>query len=142
MDSLAFSSSGIMRLAISARRFILTGVLATLMHSVITIALVDLAHLHPSVANGLAYLAANIMSYVVNTRWSFQSHYSFPTWLRFILVSLLVGLLTVTIAWFVDWIGGHYLVGLGIIVTVVPMISFIAHRFFTYPLVSGSAGLP
>ena len=131
-----------MSLILSARRFVLTGALATLVHSAITVALVELSHLHPSAANGLAFLAANIMSYVINTRWSFQSHYSFATWLRFILVSFLAGSLTVVIAWFVDWTGGHYLVGLSIIVTVVPMISFLAHRFFTYPPVSSSAGLP
>lgn len=131
-----------MSLILSARRFVLTGALATLVHGAITIALVEFYHLHASAANALAYLAANIISYVINTRWSFQLRYSFVTWLRFILVSLLAGSLTVAIAWFVDWTGGHYLVGLGIIVTVVPMISFIAHRFFTYPPVSSGAGLP
>ena len=130
-----------MNLALSARRFVLTGALATLVHSAITIALVELVHLHPSAANGLAYLAANIMSYLINTRWSFQSNYSFATWLRFILVSILACSLTVAIAWLVDWAGGHYLVGLGIIVTLVPAMSFIAHRLFTYPVVSRNINL-
>ena len=131
-----------MSIVLSARRFVLTGALSTLVHSSITIALVELANLHPSAANGLAYLTANIMSYVINTRWSFQSHYSLATWLRFILVSLMAFSLTVAIAWFVDLTGEHYLVGLSIIVTLVQIISFFAHRFFTYPPVPSSAGMP
>ena len=127
-----------MSMILSARRFVLTGAVATLVHSSITVALVELAHLHPSAANGLAYLVASIVSYVINTRYSFRSHYSFATWLRFILVSLLAGSLAAAIAWFVDWTGGQYFVGLGIIVTVLPMFSFLAHRYFTYPLVSSS----
>ena len=58
---------------------------------------------------------------------------SLATWLRFILVSLMAFSLTVAIAWFVDLTGEHYLVGLSIIVTLVQIISFFAHRFFTYP---------
>lgn len=116
----------------SAWRFALTGGLATLTHVALVVTMIELGGVLPGVANGVAFLAANSLSYAINTRWSFSASYSFSTWRRFFLVSLLAGGASAAIAAVVDSLGGHYLIGLALVVCLVPILSFFAHHWFTY----------
>jgi putative flippase GtrA len=121
-----------MKLSVSAGRFALTGVAATLLHIAAAAALIEGFQWHPGTANGAAFILANGMSYVVNTRWSFRSRLNLDTWRRFIMVSLAAWGLTVAIAWGVEMAGGHYLLGIALVVSLVPALSFLGHRWFTY----------
>lgn len=131
-----------MTLFISAQRFALTGVAITLAHIAVAIALIERFQFHPGSGNGLAFVVANGLSYAINTHWSFQSRLSLKTWWRFVLVSAMAWALTVVIAWLVERVGGHYLVGIGLVVGLVPTLSFVAHRFFTYPSSTRNTSLP
>lgn len=131
-----------MSLTFAAWRFALTGVIVTLVHIAVAVALIERLQFHPGAANGLAFVVANGLSYAINTRWSFQSRLSLNTWWRFILVSVVAWALTVALAWLVERAGGHYLVGIGLVVGLVPALSFAAHRFFTYPPSTRNTGLP
>lgn len=121
-----------MRLPASVPRFGLVGIAATLIHLTVAVGLIEGGHVHPGIANGIAFVAANLVSYVVNTRWSFNARIGLDTWSRYIGVSLAAWMLTVAIAWGVDISGGHYLVGIGVIVILVPVLTFVAHRKITY----------
>lgn len=121
-----------MRLAASAGRFALTGLMVTSIHAAVAITLIESLRAHPAVANGAAFLIANLLSFFANTLWSFQARLSLRVWLRFVAVSAAAWVLTMAIAWGVDRAGGHYLLGIAVVVTVVPLLSFVAHRLFTY----------
>lgn len=116
----------------SARRFALVGLASTLLHIVVAVSLIEMMLMHPVGANGIAFIVANQFSYIANTLWSFQSELSLLVWLRFIIVSLGAWCLTLLIAWVVEYVGGHYLLGIGLIVITTPALSFAAHRLFTY----------
>lgn len=113
-------------------RFALVGVVVTLTHVVVASGLIEGVGFSAGTANGIAFVLANALSYVVNTWWSFQSSMGWGTWRRFVAVSVAAWGLTVTIAWGVEAVGGHYLLGILLVVTFVPAVSFAAHHWFTY----------
>jgi len=121
-----------MKVATSALRFALVGVAATAIHVAIATGLIAGWRLHPAAANGIAFVFANLASYVANTRWSFGAPLGLTNWGRFVTVSVGAWLLTVAIAWAVEAAGGHYLAGIALVVLLVPALSFMAHRGFTY----------
>ena len=121
-----------MSMSVSAARFALVGIAVTALHVVVAAGLIELRGVRPGTANGVAFVIANLVSYAANTHWTFQSRIGMGTWRRYIAVSIAAWLLTVTIAWGVERIEWHYLFGIAIVVTVVPILSFLAHRLFTY----------
>lgn len=116
----------------STLKFAMVGIVATVAHVVVATFLVEKGALHPSAANGLAFVVANFVSYIGNTRWTFNAHMDFYVWCRFVIVSLVAWSLTVSIAFAVEKAGGHYLLGIALVVTLVPVLAFFAHRMFTY----------
>jgi len=113
-------------------RFALTGLLATLLHVATATLLIEAGHWSPGWANGAAFLLANVASYTFHSRWTFRARLSLATWRRFILVSVAAWALTVGLSSTVAALGGHYLLGIALVTTVVPAFSFLAHRGFTY----------
>ena len=51
---------------------------------------------------------------------------------RFALVAGTAGLMSMGIAWLVERAGGHYALGIALVVVFVPAFSFVGHRSFTY----------
>lgn len=121
-----------MKVATSAWRFALVGLGVTALHIGVAAGLIEGARLHPAAANGVAFVVANLASYVANTRWSFSAPIMLANWGRFVVVSGAAWLLTVAIAWAAEAAGAHYLAGIGLVVLLVPFLSFVAHRAFTY----------
>jgi putative flippase GtrA len=121
-------------LSASALRFALVGVGATLIHVIVAISLINMGRVHPVLSNGLAFIIANMASYAANTRWSFKACINYDNWRRFVVVSLVAWSLTVAIAWVVEAAGGHYMIGISLVVILVPALTFAAHRTFTYRL--------
>lgn len=58
----------------------------------------------------------------------------YDNWRRFVAVSFVAWSLTVAIAWAVETVGGDYMIGIGLVVILVPVLTFTAHRTFTYRL--------
>ena len=116
----------------SIPRFALVGVAATLIHVAIATGLINAMQLHPAIANGAAFIVANSFSYIFNTRWSFTGRISLLTWHRFISVSGAAWLMTIFISWLVAALGGSYLLGIMLVVTIVPALSYLAHHNYTY----------
>lgn len=121
-----------MNITASAWRFGFVGLAATSIHLMIAACLIEWWALHPAKANGIAFIVANLTSYIANTRWSFAASMKLGNWSRFVAVSAAAWLLTISIAWVVEVVGGHYLAGIGLVLLLVPSLSFIAHRSFTY----------
>jgi len=121
-----------MNLTASAGRFALVGVAATLIHAMVATGLIERWALHPGAANGVAFIAANLASYVANTCWSFKARMRLHNWGRFVVVSFAAWALTMAIATVVAEAGGHYLLGIALVVALVPVMTFVAHQKFTY----------
>lgn len=121
-----------MSLTVSAGRFALVGAAATLIHVMVTAGLIEWVGVYPGIANGAAFIAANLASYVANTCWSFEARMRLGNWGRFLAVSFAAWVLTVIIASAVSEVGGHYLLGIALVIALVPALTFVAHQKYTY----------
>lgn len=121
-----------MRIASSVPRFAMVGVAATFIHVTVAVGFIEGVHWHPGIANGIAFVVANFFSYAANTRWSFNAKINMASWYRFAVVSFVAWLLTVAISWLVAAAGGSYMLGILLVVTLIPALSYIGHRNFTY----------
>jgi putative flippase GtrA len=113
-------------------RFIVAGALATAIHAVVAIAFMQFVAPSPTLANGCAFAVATMFSYIGNTLWSFSSLIRARTFLRFLAVSAGGCLLAMGVAGAADRAGWNYLVGILLVVCVVPPVTFVAHRYWTY----------
>lgn len=122
-----------------ARRFMTTGVLATGLHVVTVMTLVTLIVPAPSqvVANGVAFIVANVFSYVVNSLWSFTAPLQGVRFVKFLTVSVIGFLGTLLIAYLAERMGIAPLGGIVLVVCIMTPISFGLHRFWTF---RGAAG--
>lgn len=115
-----------------AARFGLSGLLVTILHAAIAAALIELIILRPAIANGIAFAAATLTSYILNTFWSFSHKPAPGNLLRFLAVSALGLVIAMTIAGLADLYGLPYWGGIACVVAAVPPITFLLHNFWTY----------
>lgn len=112
--------------------FSLIGVFNTIIHLVIVTGLVEIFFAHPMPANAIAFICANLFSFWANSRWSFQATLTRQRYLRFFTVSLTgltVSILAIAVSEALKW---HYLIGVAISFCIMPLLTFIAHRSWTY----------
>lgn len=113
-------------------RFGVSGVIATGIHIAVATPLIYLLHASQVSANGVAFVVANFGSYLLNTLWSFGARPGRDSYLRFLAVSL-VGLgMTLGISKGADVLAAGYWTGLACILSVVPIVTFLLHRSWTY----------
>ena len=114
-------------------KFIVVGIIATLVHVVIAAGLIETGpQLAPGNANSLAFLVATTFSYVGNTKWSFSGNFGKRNALRFAITAGVGCILAYSLSTLADSFGLHYLVGIGFVVVCVPALSFIAHSLWTF----------
>jgi putative flippase GtrA len=114
--------------------FSLIGIVNTLIHLAIVTGLVELFSVYPVLANGIAFISANLFSFWANSRWSFRTAISRQRYLRFLAVSLLgltISLLASTVSEVLHW---HYLIGVLLTFFFLPLITFFAHRNWTWKM--------
>lgn len=121
-----------MRIATEAPRFVLVGIGITALHVAVATLLVMVSHLHPAIANGVAFAVAVPVSYLSHTLWTFESSRSRKRLARFLLVTLAGFVLTVAIAGMVEMLGFPFYAGIGAVVVIVPGATFSAHKLWTY----------
>lgn len=113
-------------------RFGVSGVAATGVHVAIATTLINGFSTTQVTANGVAFVCANVCSYLLNALWSFSAKPGGANFLRFYCVSLFGLALTLAISWTAQTLGLSYWAGLACILTVVPPITFVLHRFWTF----------
>lgn len=86
----------------------------------------------PAVANGIAFVVANLFSYAINTLWTFSRPLQGRSLVRFVLVSLFGFIIAVTVSGLAEWYGLHYWYGIGLVVCCVTPVTFLLHNFWTY----------
>lgn len=112
--------------------FLLVGVLATAIHVAVAGALIDGAGWRAAFANGVAFCVATLASYSLNSRVTFQQPLSGRTLQRFLTVATAGLALSMAISDGAERAGLHYLVGIALVVSGVPLLSYLAHSRWTY----------
>ncbi|MDR6609514.1 putative flippase GtrA [Pseudomonas synxantha] len=113
-------------------RFAVTGLFVTALHALVAVLFINFVVAHPPLANGVAFAVATVVSYVINTTWSFSARLHGRTLLRFLLVSAGGFLLAMFVAWVAQMAGLHYLLGIGAVALTIPAFTFVLHNFWTY----------
>jgi putative flippase GtrA len=113
-------------------RYALIGVCNTTIHLLIVGLLTWFAEFNQMYANVIAYIVASSFSFVMNTRWSFQSRPGARNYARFQLVSLFGLIVNATVGHLGDHFGWHIAVTVFLIALTVSVISFLLHRSYTF----------
>ncbi len=113
-------------------RFLVAGASSTGIHVAVAATLIGTVGASQVTANCAAFLCATACSYLVNTLWSFSSRLHHKTLGRFAGVSLLGLGLTTGISWTAQSMGASYWTGLACVVVMVPALTYVAHRSWTY----------
>lgn len=113
-------------------RFGLVGVANTLAHACVVIALMEAFAPPAFVANGVAFMLANLMSYVLNSRFTFSTPVSFTGYRRFLLVSLVSLALTLLITLVAEYLGWHYGIGLVMVILIVPILNYLVMKAWAF----------
>jgi putative flippase GtrA len=112
--------------------FAAVGGASTVVHAGVVIGLVEFFGLLPTIANLLAFLAANVFSYLANGKVTFGKPLSFAGYGRFLVVSLTTLATVVGLAGAGDALKVNYLVSLAIVLTVAPVISYALMSRFAF----------
>ena len=129
------SASGMMKLLRRHWRFLTfmaVGGACTFIHVAVVIGLVELLAILPTVANVIAFLLANIASYLMNSFITFEKGLSLFAYFRFLALSMTLFATVVAVAGAGDIFGVNYVIPLIIAVTIVPVISFTLMRKFAF----------
>jgi putative flippase GtrA len=113
-------------------RFAVTGVFVTALHALVAVLFINFVLAQPPLANGVAFAVATVVSYVINTAWSFSSRLHGRTLLRFMTVSGAGFFLAMLVAWVAQMAGLNYLLGIGAVALTIPVFTFVLHNFWTY----------
>ena len=113
-------------------RFAVTGVFVTALHALVAVLFIHFISAPPPLANGVAFAVATVVSYVINTTWSFSARLHGRTLVRFLLVSVCGFFLAMFVAWAAQMAGLHYLLGIGAVALIIPAFTFVLHNFWTY----------
>lgn len=112
--------------------FSLIGVINTFIHLILVTTLVEFFVINPMLANGMAFIGANLFSFWANSRWSFRTIITSQRYLRFLMVSLVglgVSVISIAMSETLQW---HYLAGVLLSFIFLPLITFLAHRYWTW----------
>ena len=105
-------------------KFGLVGLINTLIHAVILFAAVEVSKLHPVVGNFMAFLGANMVSFIMNSYWTFKTAPEVRRYGKFLTSSLLALGLTLGIAGIFEFLGFHYGLGFLCIILLVPALNY------------------
>lgn len=117
---------------VRAIRFSFVGLLVTAVHAVIAIIFIQLLLINPPLANGVAFIGATLLSYIINTVWSFSSKLHGKTLSRFAVVSIIGFLSAMLVSWIAQVSGYNYLQGICAVAIMIPPLTFLLHNFWTY----------
>lgn len=113
-------------------RFCVVGVANTLLHLAVVYTLVEVLGLLPTMANVLAFIVANLFSFLVNSRWTFQQAAGLQRYSRFLVVSLTGLVLSWLCVALAGQLGVHYMLGVIASVGAVAVSGYLLNRRFVF----------
>jgi putative flippase GtrA len=84
------------------------------------------------ISNVAAYVVASSFSFIANSIWSFEVRPHAHRYVRFQIVALVGLLVCAFIGHLGDAYGWHYVITVFLTACIMPVISFLAHRSYTY----------
>ena len=112
--------------------FLCIGLGATALHVAIATYLIGMLMLPIALGNAIAFVAANLFSYFSQSTYVFQRPPTSVQYWRFLTVSLVGLVFVVAISSGLEALGVHYLVSIGVVVLVVPIVTFGVHSAWTF----------
>lgn len=109
-------------------RFAVIGVINTGIHFLFFLGFVELIGVWPPIANALAFLCANVFSYVANSRFNFRTRISVPHYLRFFTTSLLGMAVSYGLSLLVERAAMNYLFGFLLLIVIMPPLNYFLVR--------------
>lgn len=115
-------------------RFAISGGLATAIHSILFVGLIEWFSMRPLFAAGVAFSVALLVSYGMNYHWTFSVSGPHRVMLpRFVAVAILGLCLNLGITYtVVDVLGYWYGYALLLVVTFVPLMTFVLSKFWVF----------
>lgn len=113
-------------------KFGIIGVCNTFVHAFIVILLVENTVCNQVIANIAAFFCANIASFFLNCKFTFEVMPSFKFYIKFFLASILSLILTVVFSSISQIFNFHYLVGLVFVIFIVPIFTFAIQKKWTF----------
>lgn len=116
------------------RRFVVVGVVVTATHVAMSVLSIELLGLGVQAGTFVAFSCALSLSYLLNRAWTYQARGRHRRQLpRFAVVSLAgYGLNAAIMALVTTLLGLSYLFGIAVVVMVLPSLSFLSHRYWTF----------
>lgn len=112
--------------------FCIIGVINSLAHSVIVICAVELITLNPVTANIMAFISTNILSYFMNSKWTFALSPTLLGYGKFLLASASGLFITVAFSSLAELMEWHYLIGLFLIIVIMPFLTFFVYKAWVF----------
>lgn len=112
--------------------FACIGAVNTLVHGGAVILAIEIFALNQISSNVIGFFIANVISYMLNSKYTFSRTLNLRSYLFFVFSSLNILALTLlfsSLSHFMDW---HYLVGLALVLFVSPLISFLVNKRFVF----------
>lgn len=122
-----------------ACRFGASGLMVTACHVFMAYSLISHFKASPALANGVAFAISAMISYGLNTLWSFSASASPRNFQRFLIVTIAGCLLASLIARVAEAHGLPYYQGILLIILLVTPITFLLHLLWTYRWVKEDA---
>lgn len=113
-------------------KFGLVGLINTMVHAVVLVGSVELLSLVPVAGNLVAFLVANMASFMMNSYWTFKASPNVRRYIKFFLCSLFALGLTIGIAWVFQALGLHYGLGFLAVILIVPPLNYWALKRWTF----------
>lgn len=113
-------------------RFICNGMVATAVHAAIVFILTQHYAIGVGIANAIAFLIATAVSYVSNTLWTFESRHTARIMFRYVAVTCVGSVASYLLASLCAALGMPWWGGVALIVMVMPVFTWKAHRLWTY----------
>jgi putative flippase GtrA len=112
--------------------FALIGSVNTLVHGGILVLAVETFNADVVFAHLVAFFIANVFSYTMNSKLTFRMPLSLKYYFRFLTASMMALVLTLLLSWIMDCYGIHYLLGYGVIIVLVPLVTFLTLKLWAF----------
>ena len=112
--------------------FALIGLSNTFVHGTVLILAVDFFNLSVELGHLVAFLISNVLSFFLNSIFTFKQPLSLSSYYRFLLASMLALALTLIISSTANYLGFHYLIGYCVVVATVPVLTFVTLKSWAF----------